>query len=150
MDKFKMDLTWHNCKTYPPKENYNAWLICTNGRDIDHCTYDKRYGFPFDESDLADFWWADLSQTVRNTPEFKEATQMNNNSKTSCSKWKPSEDEIFWHIDPFGNSVLDRWTGHSYHFTLYKLGNCYRTEVDSTRNRDKWIDFYASDEVMEV
>jgi hypothetical protein len=64
--------------------------------------------------------------------------------------WKPSEDEIFWHIDPFGNSVLDRWTGHSYHLTLYKLGNCYRTEADSTQSRDKWIDFYASDEVIEV
>lgn len=64
--------------------------------------------------------------------------------------WKPSEDEVFWRIDPFGNPVLDKWTGHSYHLTLYKLGNCYRTEADSTQHRDKWVAFYASDEVLEV
>jgi hypothetical protein len=76
MDKFKMELTWHNCKTCPPKEDYNSWLICTNGRDINECAYDKRYGFPFDESDLADFWWADLCRTVRETEGFEECNNV--------------------------------------------------------------------------
>ena len=46
MDKFKMELTWHNCKTYPPKEIYNPWLIYTDGNNIDSFAYYKKYGFP--------------------------------------------------------------------------------------------------------
>lgn len=64
--------------------------------------------------------------------------------------WKPNEDDIYWHIDAFGNPVLDKWTGHSYDLILYKVGNCYKTEADAKRHRDKWMDFYASDEVLEV
>lgn len=72
MDKFKMELTWHNCKTYPPKEKYNPWLVYTNGYHTDFCVYDKRYGFPIDEDDLHEYWWADIAQTVRGASEFKE------------------------------------------------------------------------------
>lgn len=32
----------------------------------------------------------------------------------------------------------------------YKLGNCYRTKAEAEFNRDKWMAFYASDEVLEV
>jgi hypothetical protein len=72
MDKFKMELTWHNCKTYPPNEKYNPWLVYTNGYHTDYCVYDKRYGFPINEDDLHEYWWADIAQTVRGTSEFKE------------------------------------------------------------------------------
>lgn len=64
--------------------------------------------------------------------------------------WRPKEDEIFWHIDAFGNSVLDKWTGHSAHLTLYSVGNCYRTEADAKKDRDKWMSFYMSDEVLNL
>ena len=64
--------------------------------------------------------------------------------------WMPNEDDFFWYINRFGNPALEQWTGHSYHLMLYKLGNCYRTEAEAKQNRDKWIDFYTSDEVMEV
>ena len=33
---------------------------------------------------------------------------------------------------------------------LYKLGNFYRTAEEAEANRDKWVAFYASDEVLEV
>ena len=72
MDKFKMELTWHNCKTCPPKEEYNPFLIYTNGRYIDYFRYYKRWGFPIAKSELHEYWWADISRTVRETPEFKE------------------------------------------------------------------------------
>lgn len=72
MDKFEMKLTWHNCKHHPPKEEYNPWLIYTNGQSIDSLEYYKKYGFPIDENILHNFWWADLSRTVREFPVFKE------------------------------------------------------------------------------
>ena len=62
----------------------------------------------------------------------------------------PKEDELFWYINRFGNPALEQWTGHSYHLMLYRLGNCYRTEAEAKKDRDKWADFYVLDEVMEV
>ena len=72
MDKFKIELTWHNCKTHPPKEYYNHWLVFTDGTNIDYCTYYKRYGFPVSEDSLHKFWWADIIRTVRESKEFEE------------------------------------------------------------------------------
>lgn len=73
MDKFKMELTWHNCKTHPPKEAYNAWLIITNGHNTDSFVYYSKYGFPVADDELHEYWWADLARTVRESNEFKEA-----------------------------------------------------------------------------
>jgi hypothetical protein len=72
MEKFKMELTWHNCKTCPPEEDFNSWLVYTNGNHIDYCAYYKKYGFPIDDSRLHEYWWADLRRTVHESPEFKE------------------------------------------------------------------------------
>ena len=76
MNKFKMELTWHNCAACPPKEDFNPWLIYTDGHNVDYCTYYKRYGFPVDESVLHEYWWADLSRTVRESKEFKECSNV--------------------------------------------------------------------------
>ena len=72
MDKFKIELTWHNCKTYPPKEAFNPFLIITNGYDVDYCSYYNKYGFPVDDDRLHEYWWADINRTVRESKEFKE------------------------------------------------------------------------------
>ena len=72
MNKFKMELTWHNCKTCPPEEEFNRFLIITNGNHIDHCAYYNKYGFPIPDDELHAYWWADISRTVRESSEFKE------------------------------------------------------------------------------
>lgn len=72
MNKFKMELTWHNCKTCPPEEEFNPWLVHTNGYHVGWGAYYKKYGFPIDENELHAYWWADLSRTVRESNEFKE------------------------------------------------------------------------------
>lgn len=73
MDKFKMELTWHNCKTCPPAENYNPYLIYTNGSTVEACSYYKKYGFPVMDDELDQYWWADLRRTVRECNKFQEA-----------------------------------------------------------------------------
>lgn len=64
--------------------------------------------------------------------------------------WKPKIGENYWVIVPDGDiseyAWLDSLGGHS----NYKLGNCYRTREEAEANRDKWVAFYASDEVLEV
>ena len=72
IDKFKMELTWHNCKTCPPKEVFNPWLVYTNGYYIDSLMYYKKYGFPAKDDELHKFWWADISRTVQESKEFEE------------------------------------------------------------------------------
>ena len=78
MDKFKMELTWHNCKTCPPEEDFNSYLLVTDGRDIKEMRWVKsdnifinRYS-EIKGEDLDKYWWADIIQTVHKTPEFKE------------------------------------------------------------------------------
>lgn len=73
MDKFKMELTWHNCKTCPPEESYNPYLVYTNGHIVEACSYYKKYGFPVMDDELDQYWWADLRRTVRECRDFQEA-----------------------------------------------------------------------------
>lgn len=65
--------------------------------------------------------------------------------------WRPKREEVFWHINPIGDPILDKYDGTtSYLLNFYKIGNCYRTCEQAEANRDKWISFYASDESVEV
>lgn len=78
MNKFVMELVWHNCLNYPPKEFWNNKLYVTNGECIHEVEYHKERGWwskelddyiPFNE--LSHYWWADLEQTVRDVPKFR-------------------------------------------------------------------------------
>ena len=63
--------------------------------------------------------------------------------------WKPNIADVFWYIDYCGNVQHQQWVSWD-NFSFYKIGNCYRTREEAKANRDKWIAFYASDEVLEV
>lgn len=67
-----------------------------------------------------------------------------------CPPWKPKYNEEYWCVGI--NSAVGRnyWDGHFVHVINYKLGNCYRTKAEAEANRDKWVAFYASDEVLDV
>lgn len=64
--------------------------------------------------------------------------------------YKPKEDEKYWCVGRDGlihsyfskNDIID--------FFHVKLGNCYRTKEEAEANKDKWLKFYESDEVLEV
>ena len=63
---------------------------------------------------------------------------------------KPKMDEFYWIVKPDGEVGYLRWYDSYSDMALYKIGNCYRYKVDADRDRDKWISFYASDEILEV
>jgi hypothetical protein len=96
------------------------------------------------ESYRSDWWTSDVSACVI------LQSLLTGHDTIKRKPWCPSEGGLYWHIDVFGNPVLTRWAGHSCDFVLYKVGNCYKTEADAKTNRDKWISFYSSDEVLEV
>lgn len=69
MDKLKMELVWHNCKTCPPSESRNIDLLLYDGYDYYHAEWDN--GYWLDNGHYVDIkgeeekcWWADLTQTV--------------------------------------------------------------------------------------
>ena len=65
--------------------------------------------------------------------------------------WKPKCGEEYWYVTILDREIgLDIWRDTLRDITLYKLGNCYRTREEAEANRDKWVKFYASDEVLEV
>lgn len=64
--------------------------------------------------------------------------------------WKPKVDERFYIVTVDGGVMYKYWDDCSSHINYYKLGNFYRTYKEAEVNRDKWIAFYSSDEVLEV
>lgn len=65
--------------------------------------------------------------------------------------WKPKDDEYYYVVDADGSIEVEQWcVDNAIDMNYYKLGNCYRTREEAKANRDKWIAFYASDEVLEV
>lgn len=69
--------------------------------------------------------------------------------------WKPKYGEEYWFVEILTDE--DGYVGSEEYFdecsvcvNYYKIGNCYRTKKEAEANIDKWIKFYASDEVLEV
>lgn len=79
MNKFKMELVWHNCMLYPPLEDFNNNLIVTNGSDVLKLFWHKSDGYSVLENEcclrrldnLENWWWADIEQTVQGDERFK-------------------------------------------------------------------------------
>ena len=64
---------------------------------------------------------------------------------------KPKVDEYYYIVDTDGSITTENWdVDCNIDMNNYKLGNCYRTREETEANRDKWVAFYASDEVLEV
>lgn len=64
--------------------------------------------------------------------------------------WKPRYDERYWNVRIDGTVDYYVWEGCEYDICNYKLGNCYRTCEEAEADRNKWVKFYSSDEVLEV
>lgn len=73
-NKYTMELVWHSCTSYLPKEDYNPCLYVTNGREVFPVVWKRDpdwqrfvsgnwYIEPGVNSE--GFWWADLVQTVK-------------------------------------------------------------------------------------
>ena len=97
------------------------------------------------------FWFTD-TEFVCNGVHAADSLMMFLNGTLTIKRkpWKPKLDERYWHIDVDGSHHLTAWQGVSYDMNYYRLGNCYKTSEEAKANRDKWVAFYASDEVLDV
>ena len=64
--------------------------------------------------------------------------------------WKPKFNEKYYSIGVDGSTEDGTWLNDFLDYTLYKIGNCYRTIEEARENRVKWGTFYDSDEVLKV
>lgn len=64
--------------------------------------------------------------------------------------WKPKEGESYYIVETNGSIGVEEWWAETIDMNYYKIGNCYRTSEEAEANHEKWIAFYASDEVLEV
>lgn len=107
----------------------------------------KSFQFRFVENDFQCFngkrWVTDA-----NAPVFLKLL-LTGEYTIKRKPWKPKYEETYWYIDEQGESWGSPFTDSDY-INYYKLGNCYRTREEAEANRDKWVAFYASDEVLEV
>ena len=64
--------------------------------------------------------------------------------------WKPKDGEEYWLVNHCGDVISLNWIDNFLCIANYKIGNCYRTREEAEANREKWVAFYASDEVLKV
>lgn len=64
--------------------------------------------------------------------------------------WTPCDNEKFYVVLSDGDVRHKYWDDCATCKNYYKLGNCYSTKEEAETNRDKWLSFYASDEILEV
>ena len=91
---------------------------------------------------------------------FDQQEGMNNFMHLTClltgefeivrMSWNPCDNEKFYVVLTNGDVIHKYWDDCATCKNYYKIGNCYRTKEDAESNRDKWLAFYASDEVLEV
>lgn len=79
MQKFKMELVWHNCDNCLPEEDYNPCLYVTDGHTIMPMRWKRDSNWQRFENDgwyieqginSNGYWWADIQQTIRGTKDF--------------------------------------------------------------------------------
>ena len=64
--------------------------------------------------------------------------------------WTPSYNERYYSIGPGGALEPGNWMNDFIDVALYKLGNCYSSVQEAEVNRDKWIKFYSSNNILDV
>lgn len=64
--------------------------------------------------------------------------------------WKPKFNERYYSVGVDGSTEDGTWLNDFLDYTLYKIGNCYRTIEEARANRVKWGTFYDSDEVIKI
>jgi len=74
------------------------------------------------------------------------------NGTTSIKRkpWKPKFEESYYSVGVDGAVEHGTWLNDFLDYSLYKIGNCYRTIEEARYNMSKWGKFYDSDEVLEV
>lgn len=72
--------------------------------------------------------------------------------KIKRKPWKPKYGDHYWAVsaDPIDGTCYLQWEDSPSDYSNYKLGNCYKTMSEAKENKNKWVSFYASDEVLEV
>ena len=64
--------------------------------------------------------------------------------------WRPKFNEKYYSIGIDGGVENGTWLNDFLDYTLYKIGNCYRTVEEARANHIKWGEFYDSDEVLTI
>ena len=67
-----------------------------------------------------------------------------------CKPWKPKFNESYYSVGVDGSTEDGTWLNDFLDYTLYKIGNCYRTVEEARANRVKWGEFYDSDKVLTI
>lgn len=64
--------------------------------------------------------------------------------------WKPKFNEKYYSVGVDGSVEDGTWLNDFLDYTLYKIGNCYRTVEEARANRVRWGKFYDSDKILNI
>ena len=130
--------------------NYMAEVARLLGVELEEqFEYESLPGIPFKltEHGLECLGPAKISRDVMNEALVRMITGC---SKIKRKPWKPKYKDGYWTVNANCDVEYVVWYDCMIDVYCYKLGNCYRTNKEAEANRDKWMHFYTSDEVLEV
>lgn len=64
--------------------------------------------------------------------------------------WKPNYGDEYYSIGINGELEPGTWLDDFLDIAMYRLGNCYRTEEEAMKDKQKWIAFCDSDEIINI
>ena len=64
--------------------------------------------------------------------------------------WMPNCTDTYYSVGADGYVEFNYWECDTIDLNYYKLGNCYPSPQKAEANKDKWIAFYSSNDVLEV
>lgn len=128
MDKFAMNLTWHNCVNFTPYEERNSQLYVTDGKSVYEAVwkdgrfwYRENKGVPIECDE--NWWWADVLQTVKT-------------SLKSCVDSKKRDNDNYDHVKGIRDNIENVYNGY-----IYKCPVCgeqiYIEDVDELPEEDE-------------
>lgn len=99
-------------------------------------------------NDVGFYHMYDSGKIESDSPMFM--TLLNRYHKLTKLPWKPKFEEKYYSVGVDGSVEDGVWLSDFLDYSLYKLGNCYRTPEEARVNRSKWGKFYDSDEVLTI
>lgn len=84
--------------------------------------------------------YADSTKQMGNSSAVMQELMFSDKMRIIKKPWKPKDGGKYWYVrfDGNNNSIIDSscWDQHSFDFTKYIIGNCFKTKKEAEEHQD--------------
>ena len=100
--------------------------------------------------DLPDIWCYPPAHLAEEHYKAALMSLLNGDMTIVPKPWKPKYEDKYYSVGVGGTVEDGTWLNDFLDYSLYKIGNCYRTPEEARENIHVWGKFYDSDEVLKI